>query len=312
LFSFLALTTAGLTVGLIVFGAIVRVTDSGLGCGSSWPLCDGTVLPPLDNITAWIEWLHRLIAIVIGLFGLGTLAVAIRAYRARNRQILWITTLAAIIFTFQAVLGGFVVMFDLPPTMVTLHLGTAMLLLGTLLWAGVASFYRPKAFHVRDGVSALVYINTVFALVIIMTGALVRGSGATLACTDWPLCNNIVSPLGLGIGQLALVHMLHRYAVLALGITLAMMIWLILKQRNASLLRWTAILSGLMYLGQAGVGAMFVFTYAAPLWGASHVGMASVMWGALVVLSVVETLTSENPQAEKVKQWEPQSNPAVQ
>ena len=49
----LALTTAALTLGLIVFGAVVRVTDSGLGCGNHWPLCNGSIFPPLDNITAW-------------------------------------------------------------------------------------------------------------------------------------------------------------------------------------------------------------------------------------------------------------------
>ncbi|MBL8157211.1 MAG: COX15/CtaA family protein, partial [Anaerolineae bacterium] len=43
----LALITALLTLGLIVFGAVVRVTDSGLGCGNHWPLCNGTVIPPL-------------------------------------------------------------------------------------------------------------------------------------------------------------------------------------------------------------------------------------------------------------------------
>jgi heme A synthase len=60
LFPTLGLITALLTGGLIVVGAIVRVSDSGLGCGNDWPLCNGTIFPPLDNLTAWIEWSHRL------------------------------------------------------------------------------------------------------------------------------------------------------------------------------------------------------------------------------------------------------------
>ncbi|MCL4254282.1 MAG: COX15/CtaA family protein, partial [Anaerolineae bacterium] len=72
----LAMTTALLTAGLITFGAVVRVTDSGLGCGNSWPLCDGTIIPPLDNLTAWIEWSHRLFAMLIGVFGLAMLFLA--------------------------------------------------------------------------------------------------------------------------------------------------------------------------------------------------------------------------------------------
>ncbi len=309
LFVTLSLTTALMTVGLIVFGGVVRVTDSGLGCGSSWPLCDGRVIPPLDNITAWIEWLHRLMAAVIGLFGLATLAVAIRAYRKQNQSVLWTTVLAAFLFAFQAGLGAYVVIMDLPPTMVTLHLGTAMLLLGALLWAGFSAFYTPSKPYRRDGVTALVYINTLFSLVIIMTGALVRGSGATLACTSWPFCNNAISPFGLSLGQLAIIHMLHRYAVLALGVTLALMIWYVFKRRNEPMVKVAAVVSGLMYLMQAGVGAMFVFSVAAPVWGASHVGMASVMWGALVVLSVIETLNSRETVTETA--WQPQSTAAV-
>ena len=115
----------------------MRVTDSGLGCGNQWPLCHGTIFPPLDNLTAWIEWLHRLFAILIGLLGLATLFVAIRAYRSQNRMVLWATVAAAVLFALQSALGALVVVLDLPPTMVTMHLGTAMLLLGALLVATI-------------------------------------------------------------------------------------------------------------------------------------------------------------------------------
>lgn len=80
LFIRLALTVTVLTIALVVFGAVVRVTDSGLGCNRDWPLCGGTVFPPLDNLTAWIEWLHRLFAILIGLLGVGMLVAAVRAF----------------------------------------------------------------------------------------------------------------------------------------------------------------------------------------------------------------------------------------
>ncbi len=131
-----ALATAALTWGLIVFGAVVRVTESGLGCGNDWPLCNGTIFPPLDNITAWIEWLHRLFALLIGAFGLVTLALGWRHYRHRDRRVLRMTVLAALLFLVQSALGAIVVFLDLPPTFVTLHLGVAMLLLAALLGAG--------------------------------------------------------------------------------------------------------------------------------------------------------------------------------
>lgn len=304
LFTRLALATALSTFGLIVFGAVVRVTDSGLGCGNHWPLCNGTIFPPLDNVTAWIEWLHRLFAVLIGLLGLGTLAVAIRAYRQRNRAILSVTVVAAVLFAVQSALGAIVVVLDLPPTFVTLHLGTAMLLLGALLVAAVWSSYRPQSRNGGDMVTALTYVTTALSLVIILTGALVRGSGATLACADWPLCNGQVLPFSQG--QLATIHMFHRFAVLGLGITLLILVWYVVKHRTGSA-RMLAVLALAAYLAQAGIGALYVLTSAAPLWGAAHVGFAAATWALLVVLSAAEWLGSRKSVVTSEKQWNPQS-----
>ncbi len=290
-FIWLAMTTALMTFGLIIFGAVVRVTDSGLGCGSDWPLCDGRIIPPLDNVTAWIEWLHRLFAALIGLFGLATLYFAARAYRKRDQSVLWFTLAAALLFVVQSTLGAIVVMFELPPTFVTLHLGVAMLLLGALLVAAVLAWYQPKQQQARDHVTVLAYANAAFALVIILTGALVRGSGATLACADgWPLCYDEILPTAYG--SLALIHMLHRIAVGALGITLIILLWQVYRQRSDVLTRGLALVSFVVYLLQASVGAMYVISVAGPEWGAAHVGMAATTWGLLIVLCAVETMNT--------------------
>ncbi|TVR18503.1 MAG: heme A synthase [Anaerolineaceae bacterium] len=304
----LSLTTVMLTLGLIVFGAVVRVTDSGLGCGNDWPLCDGRIVPPLDNVTAWIEWSHRLFAALIGVFGLWMLGVAWRSYRRRHSGVLNITAIAAGIFVLQSALGAFVVIYDLPPTMVTLHLGTAMLLLGALLMAAVMAWHRPPPEPTgRDSVTALAYITAALTLVIILTGTLVRGSGATLACADWPLCNGQVLPFSQG--TLETVHMMHRYAVLGLGLTQLMLVYYVLKMRANPITRRLTVAAFVVYLMQAGVGALYVFSEAAAIWGAAHVGMAAVTWALLVAVCTVDTLdglSSEN-QEQKELTWQAQS-----
>jgi len=304
LFSTLALATALLTIGLIVFGAVVRVTDSGLGCGDSWPTCNGTIFPPLDNLTAWIEWLHRLFAALIGVLGLATLVVGWRKYHG-NRLAFRAVVLAAFLFFLQSALGAIVVILELPPTMVALHLGTAMLLLASLLVAVVAARYTPSEHYERDQVTTLAYLTTGLSLVIILTGALVRGSGATLACIDWPLCNGEIFPFSQG--QLAVIHMIHRFAVAALGITLLLLVWQVYQSRGA-LIRRFAILALVAYLAQAGVGAMFVLSSAGPFWGAAHVGLAAATWACLIVLSMIEYLNSADRAHEQVA-WKPQSDP---
>lgn len=287
----LAMTTALLTAGLITFGAVVRVTDSGLGCGNSWPLCNGTIIPPLDNLTAWIEWSHRLFAMLIGVFGLAMLFLAWRGYRKNNRAVITTTFIAAVIFTFQSGLGAFVVIFDLPPTMVTLHLASAMLLLGTLLLAGILAWHRPLAKPTpRDNVTLLAYVTTALSLIIILTGALVRGSGATLACPDYPLCNGEIFPFNQG--SLETVHMIHRLAVVGLGLMLIMLVWYVYRGGRNVMLRRLSVLALILYFAQAGVGALFVLTSASPIWGASHVTLASLVWGLLVAVSAIDTLNS--------------------
>ncbi|MBK9122240.1 MAG: heme A synthase [Chloroflexi bacterium] len=290
LFIRLALTTALLTIGLILFGAVVRVTDSGLGCNRDWPLCGGTIFPPLDNLTAWIEWLHRLFAILIGLLGVGMLVTAVRAFRQRNRAVLYGTVVAAVLFLFQSILGALVVKLDLPPTMVTVHLGTAMLLLAALLFAYVGAVYRPSASYSRDHVSWLMFATAGVSLLIILTGALVRGGGATLACIDWPLCNGEAFPFEQG--PLQVVHMTHRYAVLALGVLLGLLVWYVYRSGRPSLSRWLAVAALVFYGLQAAVGALFVLMAAAPLWGTLHVGLAALTWAALVLVSIIETVNT--------------------
>ncbi len=307
----LTLSSVFLTVGLIVFGAVVRVTDSGLGCGSDWPLCNGTIFPPLDNLTAWIEWLHRLFALLIGLFGLGMLFTGLRAYRKRSATVLNFVFLSVFLFVVQSGLGAIVVVLELPPTFVTLHLGVAMVFLGALIVSGSVAWWRNPQTKQSDQVTALAYTNAAFVLVIILTGALVRGSGATLACTDWPLCNGEVLPTSQG--QLALIHMLHRFAVVALGVSLAVLVWQVLKNRQDSLSRGLAMGAFVLYLAQAAVGAMYVLSVAGALWGAAHVGMAAATWSLLVVLSAIEAINAGHlvvNQLQEAETWKPHSQNA--
>lgn len=288
-FLFWSLSTAALTFGLIVFGAVVRVTDSGLGCGTDWPLCNGTIFPPLDNVTAWIEWLHRLFAMLIGFFGLVTLAIAVRRYRIHDRRVLRMTVAAALLFALQSALGAIVVLLELPPTFVTLHLGVAMLLLGALLAAAVMSWYKPGRSHKARSSISLGTLNSAFALLIILTGALVRGSGATLACTEWPLCDG-GSVLPTGQGMLAVIHMIHRLSVAAMAMSLLILIWQSFRHQSEALIRQLALAAVFIFALQTGVGAMFVISAAVPAWGAIHVGLAAVVWGVLVVLAVIERI----------------------
>jgi len=300
-FVILSLSTAALTLGVIVFGAVVRVTESGLGCGTDWPLCNGTIFPPLDNITAWIEWLHRLFALPIGFFGLATLAAAWRHYRASNRRVLQMTILAAILFLVQSALGAIVVFLELPPTFVTLHLGVAMLLLAALLGAAVLAWRCPsEVARPADSIPMLATVNAAMAFMVILTGALVRGSGATLACTQWPLCDG-GTILPFELGQLAVINMIHRLSAMAMSVTLLILLRQVLRHRREPLIKRIALSAVLTHVIQIGAGALFVLSSAGREWGAIHVGLAATVWGLLASLAIMEVINRRHPEVVPTK-----------
>src|SRR5436190_9619582 len=136
---FRRLTTATIasTVSLIVIGGIVRVSDSGLGCGAAhsgthgWPLCGGRLVPFLDT-SMIIEFSHRVAASVVVVLIAGMVLLSLR----RLRHHTWLvrgSIAAAVLVLAQAALGGLTVEHGLAEVLVAAHLGAAMLLLGLLL-----------------------------------------------------------------------------------------------------------------------------------------------------------------------------------
>ncbi len=139
----LADLTAITTFLLIIVGGVVRVSDSGLGCGpggsgtEGWPLCGGEVIPLVGDVNRIVEFSHRVLAgVVVALIAL----LAWRAYKGlRDRS--WPlrgSVAAGVLVLAQAGLGGLVVENSLHELLVAAHLALAMVLLGILLWLGGA------------------------------------------------------------------------------------------------------------------------------------------------------------------------------
>src|SRR5918999_1887113 len=106
----------------IVFGAVVRITDSGMGCGDHWPKCNGLWFPPLANTELVIEITHRWIA--LGLL-VAILALLVAAYVRRGEPgiggrggVLRMATIAAFLWIAPAILGAITVWLELPPLVV--------------------------------------------------------------------------------------------------------------------------------------------------------------------------------------------------
>ncbi len=145
-FQRLALLTAAATYLLIVIGAIVRSTGSGMGC-PDWPTCHGALIPALGDTAAWIEWIHRGVAAVVGLLVLALAVVAVRRLRSQ-RSIVGASVAALVLVVFQAYLGKITVETNNAGEWVTAHLAAALALLALLTFVAVRARY-PAALPAR-------------------------------------------------------------------------------------------------------------------------------------------------------------------
>jgi heme a synthase len=270
-FTTLAWSAAACTYLLIVLGAVVRITGSGMGCGDHWPLCNGHLFPPLDDIGTVIEWSHRLVAALVSI-----LVVALAGYdwwlnRPSGRQTVRPSFVALGLLIVQVLLGAITVKLELPAWSVVLHLSTAMLLLAMLLMA--ASPPGPLSISWRGGTTLVVLLT----FVTVLFGALTANLGAAAACSGFPLCNGQVWTTA---GPLALIHWTHRLLAYALTPVVFMAAW-----RSGQRGMWGV---GVLVLAQVALGAATVLLGLPPLLQAAHVALGSAVWAGVVLVTLAQ------------------------
>ena len=283
----LAAVTVAATLVLIAIGAIVRTTGSGLGC-PDWPLCHGQLLPPAER-TAIIEYTHRSAAAIVGLLIVATAAVALLRHRG-DAAVRNLAVAAVVLLAVQAWLGKETVERELPPEIVTLHLGTALTLLAVLSTLAVFAFDgarrrvggRDRASFVR-----LAAVTAAIVLAILLGGSYVVGAEATTACTTWPGCIQAPIPFADGVLEQH-IHWAHRLSTLvgfgAVGL-LALTATDLRGPRAERLQAASMALLGLYGL-QMLIGAANIWTTFSDVVRASHLAVGAAIWALAVLITI--------------------------
>lgn len=203
--------------GIVLTGATVRITGSGLGC-PTWPECTyGSYVPVAGQAEgafhAWIEFGNRLLTFLL-LFA--AVAVVIYAIRKARRDLLWRALLQVLGIFGQGVIGGITVLTDLNPLAVASHF-----ILSIFLIAGAVSIVargRTPLISIRPTelkVKVLARAQVLLTFVVIVIGTLVTGSGPHAGDLDAPRLN---------LDERA-ISWLHADAVIALlGVSLALLV----------------------------------------------------------------------------------------
>ena len=203
-----------MTFDLIVFGAFTRLTDSGLGC-PDWPGCYGTSNPwhaigeiqlaesnlptgPVTVIKAWIEMIHRYLAMTVGALILIQVAVAWSKLRSLGMKPLIGSLGLLVLVCIQGAFGAWTVTLKLQPIIVTIHLMLALVLLACLTTYAQQEWEERSSSVLRfqlKPLSAKLLLLAVIALCIqIFLGAWVSTNYAVLACPDFPTCMGALLP----------------------------------------------------------------------------------------------------------------------
>jgi len=312
-FQRLALLTAATTYLLIVIGAIVRSTGSGMGC-PDWPTCHGSWIPTLGDTAAWIEWVHRGVAALVGLLVVGT---AVLAYRDHRRQvpILGGSLLAVILVFFQAYLGKVTVDTGNAGETVTAHLAAALALLGLLAFLGVRANY-PAALPTHGTSQRLTLVlafvaAAAYALMLFGSQVTAIGRPASLSFADWPLFNGQLLPTFSANPEVAgwqMAQFLHRVVAALVGLLVlaaALLVWRLsraARRGGAPLPGGEALLAlvgtaAALYAVQVVVGALQISTQLAPWAVALHLALGAAIWALLVSAVFVGYLAARTADA---------------
>ncbi len=269
----------------IVFGAIVRITGSGWGCGHHWPKCDGQWLPPLDRPDLIIEVMHRYLALAV-ILATGALVVATwrrRRADAAAASVLRPSALALGIVIATALLGMATIKLGLAPLVVVAHLALAMSLLAALVVASLraggfgAASATPTAGAARTW--RVARVAAVIAFAVLVLGALTANLGAAAACLGFPTCRVYSSP------NRGLVHLQLAHRILAFLFTFHVLgaVMMLRRRGAAPVVRRAAWMALGTIILQILVAAALVETRLPPLLQALHQAVGTLVWIAIVV-----------------------------
>ena len=268
----------------LVFGAIVRISGSGMGCGDHWPKCYGHWFPPMNRPDLVIEWTHRLLASVLVLVIGG---FVLTAWRRRQHArvggrggVLRAAALAFGIVLFAAILGAVTVKLGNTTYATVAHWMVAMALFATLGAAairagGLGGTQARGQFASRRVASAASAAAGLAFVAVALGGLTAKYPSAAIACRSFPLCgfDAAASP---GAAHVQLAH--RVLAFLLLFHLFGTVVGLKRRPQESRVVAMAARAALLLVLLQIAVAAAMVLTTLPPALRSLHQAIGVSVW----------------------------------
>ncbi|MGA8941805.1 MAG: heme A synthase [Thermoactinomyces sp.] len=256
---------------MLLMGAIVSATESGKGCGNTWPFCHGQLIPSSLPVETVIEYGHRIVSALDGLLILILVVWSWLVFK-EDRRVRILGFMSLFFVVFQGILGALTVVFEGPFSKdfsLALHFGFSLISFASVILLTVHLFQIPKLpKHNRERqtpsrkhkrLAKWIWGLAAYTYVVVYTGALVRHAEATMGCGySFPFCGSVYWP---NLQSLAGIHLLHRYfAFLLLFLVCGMFMIVWRKYRDRKDLVQGSLLALILIILQAASGALIVWT----------------------------------------------------
>ena len=259
----LAVATTIAMILILIGGALVTKTGSGMGCGRSWPLCNGKFLPLEITPELAIELAHRLVS---GVGGVMVLVLSVWSWKAIGhiRETKFLSFLSFFFLLLQALIGAAAVKWGQSSFVLALHFGISLIsfasvFLLTLLIFEVDKKFQANKLLIDKRMSFHIVGISIYSYFVIYTGALVRHTKSSLVCLDWPLCKN--ESLAFPSDMWEWVQMGHRAAAGFIFLWIAYVLFIVIRHyKHQKVLFWGWLISFILVSLQVIAGAFIIFS----------------------------------------------------
>lgn len=272
----------------ILFGPLVRATDSGLAC-PDWPLCYGKVIPP-PEFRIWMEVGHRFYSGIISLLLLYEVLYVFRTESLREK-FGGLAVSSIVVVVVQIILGALTVTKLLHPTTVNLHLLNAVLFL--LVTVNISLKSHVSLLSKNDELALfgwgdifslkglLLFFTFFFTYFQLYLGGRVSSHYAGLACPDWPTCNGLWFPPLLD--EIIRFHVEHRYMAYFIFVLVIVNVFIAYYQRYDRRARFYSKLAFFLCSLQIVLGVMNVLWRLPITLTALHTGVGVALLTTLYI-----------------------------
>ncbi|MFC4404700.1 COX15/CtaA family protein [Gracilibacillus xinjiangensis] len=276
----LSIISTLLMIFVLVGGALVTKTESGMGCGANWPFCYGEW-----SMEMFIELSHRMVS---GLAGIFVLLLSIFSWIkiGHIRETKFLAFISIFFLVLQGLIGAAAVLWSQSDFVLALHFGISLVsfaavLLLTILIFEIDQKFDAESLVIKPFIRKQFILLTIYLMVVVYSGALVRHIDSSLACSGWPFCvNSAPMKFDYHLGQW--VQMGHRLLA-GIAFIWTWILYLVINKHypNVKVMKQGWFIQTVLISIQVILGALIIFTKVNLIIALLHALIITLFFGLL-------------------------------